>query len=82
MSPIFFKIFVQFVKVPNKAFIPLLGNDGARQINTVEWPAKHETVISVGACTEMGELLKLSARGREIDFLCPGEKVLSAGTFC
>ena len=59
----------------------ILGNDGARCVDTVQWPAKHENVISVGASTGLGTLLDLSARGRDIDFLCPGEKVISTGRF-
>ena len=55
------------------------GNNGSRASNTVTWPAKHDNVISVGGCTEYGKRMEMSAVGREIDFLCPGQNILSTG---
>ncbi len=53
-------------------------------MNTIMWPAKHQSVICVGACNSMGRKMDMSAEGPEIDFLCPGEKVDSTGipVFC
>ena len=53
------------------------GNNGSRSSNTVTWPAKHDNVISVGGCTEYGKRMEMSAVGREIDFLCPGQNIIS-----
>ncbi len=44
------------------------------------FPAKHQSVISVGACNTMGHEMEMSAVGPEVDFLCPGEKVESTGS--
>ena len=55
------------------------GNDGARSANTILWPGKHDSVICVGASSALGHPMELSAVGKEIDFLCPGEKVQSTG---
>ena len=58
------------------------GNDEFRDINTVMFPAKHQLVISVGACNVTGHEMELSAVGPEVDFLCPGERVESTGSVC
>ena len=62
-------------------FFLFAGNQGATGVNTIMWPAKHQSVICVGACNAMGKKMDMSAEGPEIDFLCPGEKVDSTGIF-
>ena len=55
----------------------VLGNEGARMSEAVEYPAQHDNVICVGAHDTYGHESYLSARGDKVDFLCPGEHVAS-----
>ena len=58
-----------------------VGNDGARDSDTVLWPAAHDNVISVGACDDLGRLVGFSAQGIDVDFMCPGQQIKSCGMY-
>ena len=53
------------------------GNDAAVEPDNTRWPAKHSSVISVGAHGTDGYYSKITSRGDRIDTLCPGEEVVS-----
>ena len=55
----------------------LLGNYSAHSSNTITYPAKHPNVICVGACNSDGYTTGQSSVGKEVEFLCPGEGVVS-----
>jgi hypothetical protein len=54
------------------------GNDGRKRLTTIGHPANAGDVICVGAHGEDGKEASTSSTGREIDFLAPGVKILSA----
>ena len=62
------------IQITNEFFA---GNYSAHAPNTVTYPAKHPNVICVGACDRAGYTSGLSSVGREVEFLCPGEGVVS-----
>jgi len=53
------------------------GNDGYRGINTIGYPAKLQDVLCVGAYREDGKVASFSSGGREMDIVCPGERITS-----
>ncbi len=53
------------------------GNTGKLSKDSVTWPAKMEEVIAVGSCNEKGQISRFSARGPGLDFVFPGEDILS-----
>ncbi len=53
------------------------GNYGAKSLDAVGYPAKHQNVICVGSCNEYGNVCDESSRGKDVEFLCPGKNVLS-----
>lgn len=53
------------------------GNTGKHATDSVTWPAKMEEVIAVGSCNELGKISDFSARGPGLDFVFPGEDILS-----
>lgn len=53
------------------------GNEGNLGRNTIGYPGKYGSVISVGAHGWMGQPSKFTSRGGEIDFLAPGDNIRS-----
>ncbi|XEC94868.1 S8 family serine peptidase [Paenibacillus tarimensis] len=52
------------------------GNDGKRK--TIDYPARYQQTISVGATTRMRRVAPFSNRGSYIDIYAPGDKIISA----
>lgn len=50
------------------------GNDGG----SVNFPARWDESIAVGACDKNGDLVKFSSRGSELDIIAPGVDMLAA----
>ncbi len=48
--------------------------------NTIGWPAKYENCLCTAAYTETGSIASFSSGGREIDWACPGQNVISFST--
>jgi len=55
------------------------GNDASTnsKIDTVDYPAKYDSVIAVGATTESDEKLPLSSTGESVEVSAPGYNILS-----
>ncbi|MEX2141327.1 MAG: S8 family peptidase [Pirellulales bacterium] len=51
------------------------GNDG--RPNSVNYPARWEETVAVGAVDKEGKLARFSSQGEELDICAPGENVLS-----
>lgn len=45
--------------------------------NTVNFPAKLDQTVAVGAYNKRGEIAKFSSRGKEVDIAFPGEEIVS-----
>lgn len=54
------------------------GNSGGT--NTVGYPARYHNCICVGAYREDGSIASFSSGGRELDWACPGQNVVSFST--
>lgn len=52
------------------------GNDGPEN-NTVDYPARFEEVIAVGATDQSDMIAYFSSRGKEVDFSAPGVRIYS-----
>ncbi len=52
------------------------GNDGRKA--TVDYPARFQQVVSVGAVTRTNKIASFSNRGKRIDIYAPGERIYSA----
>jgi len=55
------------------------GNSGAYGINTIGYPARYGSVISIGAHDKNGNVSGFSSRGGDVDFIAPGENIVSCG---
>lgn len=53
------------------------GNSGYTGANTIGWPAKYDNCICTGAYQENGSIANFSSGGREIDWACPGQNIVS-----
>ena len=53
------------------------GNAGYNGANTIGWPGKYEGCICCGAYQANGQIANFSSGGREIDFACPGQDIIS-----
>lgn len=53
------------------------GNAGYNGSNTIGWPAKHPNCLCCGAYQSSGNIANFSSGGREIDWACPGQDVIS-----
>lgn len=60
-----------------KLVICAAGNEGSLYQNSVGYPGKYGSVITVGAHDKNGNRTGFSSAGGEIDFLAPGEDILS-----
>lgn len=56
------------------------GNSGFNGSNTIGWPAKYQNCLCTGAYQENGQIANFSSGGREIDWACPGQNVISFST--
>lgn len=56
------------------------GNSGFNGSNTIGWPAKYENCLCCGAYNSSGGIANFSSGGREIDWACPGQDVISFNT--
>lgn len=56
------------------------GNSGFNGSNTIGWPAKYENCLCCGAYQESGAIASFSSGGRELDWACPGQNVISFAT--
>lgn len=59
----------------NRFIVCAAGNDG--RPNSINYPAKWEETVAVGAVDKDGQLAKFSSQGEELDICAPGEDVLS-----
>ena len=62
----------------NDLNIPVIvaaGNSGKE--NDVNYPARYESTIAVGAIDSEGRITDFSSRGKEVDFVAPGKDVYS-----
>lgn len=57
--------------------IAAAGNSGRMGDNTVGYPGKYGSVLSIGSHGKSGEVSGFSSRGGEVDFLGPGENIWS-----
>ena len=57
------------------------GNSGRGSVDTTVYPAKYNSVLSVGAIDENMEVADFSSRGEDLDVVAPGVNVLSTFTF-
>jgi len=55
------------------------GNSGSYGVNTVGYPARYGSVISIGAHDQHGNVSGFSSRGGDVDFIAPGEDIVSLG---
>lgn len=53
------------------------GNSGFNGGNTIGWPAKHLGSLCCGAYRSDGRIASFSSGGREMDWACPGEAIIS-----
>ncbi len=53
------------------------GNAGYNGANTIGWPGKYEGCICCGAYQASGQIANFSSGGREIDWACPGQDIIS-----
>lgn len=53
------------------------GNAGYNGANTIGYPAKYEGCLCTGAYQENGSIANFSSGGREIDWACPGQNIVS-----
>lgn len=56
------------------------GNAGYNGGNTIGWPAKYSGCICCGAYQSNGMIANFSSGGREIDWACPGQDIISFST--
>ncbi|MEX2140780.1 MAG: S8 family peptidase [Pirellulales bacterium] len=59
----------------NRFVVCAAGNDG--RPNSVNYPARWEETVAVGAVDKDGKLARFSSQGEELDICAPGENVLS-----
>jgi subtilisin len=58
-----------------KVIVASCGNEGRKA--TIDYPAKFQQVVSVGAITRAGKIANFSNKGKRIDIYAPGEKIYS-----
>jgi subtilisin family serine protease len=59
----------------NRFVVCAAGNDG--RPNSVNYPARWDETVAVGAVDKDGKLARFSSQGEELDICAPGENVLS-----
>lgn len=73
-SPVILRALERAVKA-GKFVICAAGNDG--RMNSVNYPARWNFAVAVGAVDKNGNIAKFSSRGEEVDICAPGQDVLS-----
>ena len=53
------------------------GNSGYNGANTIGWPAKYDGCLCCGAYRSDGRIANFSSGGRQIDWACPGQDIIS-----
>ncbi len=53
------------------------GNAGYNGANTIGWPARYSGCLCCGAYRADGQIANFSSGGREMDFACPGQDIIS-----
>lgn len=53
------------------------GNSGYNGSNTIGWPAKYTGCLCCAAYRSDGQIASFSSGGREIDWACPGQDIIS-----
>jgi hypothetical protein len=53
------------------------GNSGYNGSNTIGWPARYGGCICCGAYQASGQIANFSSGGKEIDWACPGQDIIS-----
>jgi subtilisin family serine protease len=53
------------------------GNSGYNGSNTIGWPAKYTGCLCTGAYRSDGRIANFSSGGRQIDWACPGQDIVS-----
>lgn len=56
------------------------GNAGYNGSNTIGWPALHPGCLCCAAYQENGSIANFSSGGRQIDWACPGQNIISFAT--
>lgn len=56
------------------------GNSGYNGRNTIGWPARYEGCLCNGAYRSDGQIANFSSGGRELDWACPGQAIVSFAT--
>jgi subtilisin family serine protease len=56
------------------------GNSGFNGANTIGWPAKYQNCLCNGAYQQNGQIANFSSGGRELDWACPGQQIVSFST--
>ena len=56
------------------------GNSGYNGANTVGWPAKYSGCLCCGAYQRSGAIANFSSGGKELDWACPGQEIISFST--
>lgn len=56
------------------------GNSGFNGRNTIGWPAKYQGALCCGAYRRDGQIANFSSGGRELDWACPGQDIISFST--
>ena len=65
------------IKTLTKMNIPVICAAGNSGMSGVNYPAKFEETIAVGAYDKHGKIAKFSSRGEEVDFASPGVSIYS-----
>jgi subtilisin family serine protease len=53
------------------------GNAGYNGANTIGWPARYSGCLCCGAYRADGQIANFSSGGRELDWACPGQDIIS-----
>ena len=53
------------------------GNSGFNGANSIDYPGKYLETLCVGAFREDGSIANFSSGGRQLDYACPGQDILS-----
>jgi len=53
------------------------GNSGYNGANTIGWPARYENCLCCGAYRADGQIANFSSGGKELDWACPGQDIIS-----
>jgi subtilisin family serine protease len=63
--------------LPKDTFVVAAAGNSGPRINTVNYPAKYDMVISVGAIDRKKKVTNWSSRGAAVDVVAPGDNIVS-----